>query len=265
MTVSDVRLSVEHPLYGRVLELIDSSDPGARDQLRDLLRGAGLSEGDVIRARDSVPKAGEVSLPLPEPYASPGSAYRVVHDVMVIDQALPLGLAERLIRACEAHGEWAAADVVQGGAQGYTARRTSSNMAVRGTPELDHLGKVLNVLLEGAGRFYRHYNSFVPSLWIPGPWEVLRYTEGERFELHMDQIPQARRRNDRQLSLLVFLNGTTDGSGGLRFRNPAWELEIAPSVGTIVAWAPGWTHPHEGLPPSAGNTVYKVVGWLRGA
>lgn len=103
---------------------------------------------------------------------------------------------------------------------------------------------------------YKGYNKFLEVTHDSG-FEMLRYQEGQKFELHCDTI-LGRQDGLRQLTGLVYLNDDYTGGEthfprqGLKFKGTAGDLLLFPS---------SFCYPHESLPVTEG-TKYAIVTWF---
>lgn len=240
-------------------EVLALAKEGRQDELEAALAELGLP-ADYCKAPlpGELPDKGEVSINTSEPPGVLQCKYEVLdRDVLVIRGAFPLGA--ELIEAANAASAWKQGTQVSPNKSTYTSEgRTSQNALVDSRTHrfFGRFEHAIRVTAHEAGAFYRAVNPHV--VWSKDEgWEVMRYQESERFDLHVDHVAN-KSESQRQLSVLIYLNDSFQG-GETEF--PRQGLLVKPGAGDVVVFPPWPTHPHAARPVTQG-TKYAVVGWL---
>jgi hypothetical protein len=245
---------LDHPRAPELVSLAKERDPESQERLSALLEELGLP-ADTFKAADA-----EGRLPAKDQVIVGDHVceYEVTEHVIEIRRAIPAELAGKVVAHSERLGGWRSSTQINSDGESYQdASRTSmSQKFTEGA--FCGLYPLLRDTLWECARFYRCWNPYV-HLGSDGDWEILRYGEGDRFLPHADAISSPKRLR-RQLTCLVYLNDGYEG-GETKFHPPAPELAVKPEVGKVALFPPFYTHPHEGLPVTAG-TKYVALGWF---
>ncbi|MEY4615078.1 MAG: Synechococcus phage, partial [Pseudomonadota bacterium] len=90
-------------------------------------------------------------------------------------------------------------------------------------------------------------------------YDLLRYSEGEEYKIHCDQLI-AHPGSDRVVSGLIYVND--DYSGG-EIEFDRFNLKIKPEAGTVLLFPSNFIYTHQSHPVSAGVKFAVVVFFRR--
>jgi len=195
---------------------------------------------------------------MPEGSPRPSYEFHVGGDLMICYEVFPFGKA--MIEAAEAVGAWADSTLAPpGNAPAYvdTGRRSSRKITFSQHPTLIPFENALVYVAQACLSVYQMRNTFANVSGAP-VFELLRYTEGQRFDEHIDLIPGHETWGRRRVSVLVYPNGDYEG-GELVFTRQ--DLRIKPGPGSLVLFPSDYTFPHASTPVTKG-TKYCAVAWF---
>ncbi|NNE40421.1 MAG: 2OG-Fe(II) oxygenase [Marinicaulis sp.] len=187
------------------------------------------------------------------------SNYTAPPGIFVIQNFCEPGWCDQLVRECE--GQAGARHRVGAGGGGdldasVNDRRTSD--AIDSHDLQTDIVSAIRMLFTGP--ISQHFQ--VQIDWFERP-EILRYRDGGEYKAHADsQIfdPNEKKYNrviDRDLSILVYLNGDFDG-GELYF--PSFDFGLKPQRGMVAAFPSDGRFVHLARPVTNG-TKYTIVSW----
>lgn len=181
--------------------------------------------------------------------------YEFVDDIMIVRDVARWGRS--LIEEAERLDKWTRADVANGETTYDSERRSNDMLSIyHGKhPELAAYEGLCKQAIHTCVAAYKAVNQWCPAKRDTG-YQLLRYQPGQQFKVHIDQL--SKRRNTRQLSVLMFLNDDYDG-GALVF--PRQKRVVQPRAGTVVVFPSSFTHPHAGQMVTKG-VKYAVVCWF---
>jgi len=183
--------------------------------------------------------------------------HQFTKDILLVNDAFDTG--NELISLAESTGYFAPSLIANSENSGYIDN-TRTNAAfyldennIKFSPYTTKLSEIVIKACD----IYKSYNPFSYGIKLRG-FDILRYSVGEKFDEHVDAIYGNKLFQNRQRSVLIYLNDDYEG-GETRFIRQ--ELQIKPPAGSLAMFPPFYTHPHSGEPVTKG-TKYVVVGWL---
>jgi hypothetical protein len=180
------------------------------------------------------------------------------HDILLVNDAFSLN--KELIEVANTINAYGAAQVANNEHEGYTSdTRTNSRFGVdpKLYPPLQPFIDELDKSIQKAKEIYLSYNKYMYANTNFG-YDILKYEPGQYFDEHVDLIPGHACFQNRQLSILIYLNDNY--IGGETFF-PRQELQLKPPAGSMALFPPFYTHPHISKPIISG-TKYIAVTWL---
>jgi len=136
--------------------------------------------------------------------------------------------------------------------------RTSHGISISKKAKVNETMQLINQkchdLISSAVQNYRDLFGISEEIQDVEGYGILRYSGGERYDLHYDGDTGSA----RSISVLIYLNDDYEG-GEIEF--PNFKTKIKPKAGTLILFPSNYAYGHIAHPVTSG-TKYVIVTWL---